>query len=287
MTARTGSRYLMSPTNQEGERLQKVLANAGFGSRREIEQWIRDGRIRLNGRLAQLGDRVSAEDVVKLDGKPLSASRLAESSREIVIYNKPEGEIVSRKDPQGRPTVFTRLPRPKHGRWISVGRLDVNTSGLLLMTTDGELVNRLTHPSHQVEREYAVRVFGEISDKHLEQLVQGVELDDGPARFEEITPAGGEGINRWFHVVLMEGRKREVRRLWEAVGLTVSRLKRVRFGPIMLDSATKVGRWRALNPDERKALLAMVDLEDEQQESPRPARGRKDKRPPPRHRRRG
>lgn len=277
----------MSSTNQEGERLQKVLANAGFGSRREIEQWIRDGRIRLNGRLAQLGDRISSEDVVKLDGKPLSARRLAESSREILIYNKPEGEIVSRKDPQGRPTVFTRLPRPKHGRWISVGRLDVNTSGLLLMTTDGELVNRLTHPSRQVEREYAVRVFGEISEEQLEQLVQGVELDDGPARFEEITPAGGEGINRWFHVVLMEGRKREVRRLWEAVGLTVSRLKRVRFGPIMLDSATKVGRWRALGAEERKALLAMVDLKDDPRISARTARKKTDRHRAPRHRRRG
>jgi len=253
----------MSPTEVEGERLQKVLANAGLGSRRQIEQWIREGRIRINDRLAQLGDRVSPDDLVRLDGKPLSARRLAEKSREIIIYNKPEGEIVSRSDPEGRATVFARLPRPKHGRWISLGRLDVNTSGLLIFSTDGELANRLTHPSRQVEREYAVRVFGEVTDAQLEQLVQGVELEDGPARFEEITPAGGDGINRWFHVVLMEGRKREVRRLWESVGLTVSRLKRVRFGPVILDSATRAGRWRELTPEERGALLALVDMEDE------------------------
>jgi len=240
-----------------------VLATAGLGSRREIEQWIREGRIRVNDRLAQLGDRIVEGDVVKVDGRPLSWKRLGHHRREIIIYNKPEGELVARHDPQGRRTVFDRLPRPKHGRWVTVGRLDVNTSGLLLLTTDGELAHRLMHPSQQVEREYAVRIFGEVGDQQLRQLVNGVELEDGPARFEEVTVSGGEGINRWFHVVIMEGRKREVRRLWEAVGLTVSRLKRVRYGPVILDSSVKVGRWRELDPREREAVLAMVGLKDE------------------------
>lgn len=271
----------MSPTSPDDERLQKVLANAGLGSRREIEQWIREGRLRINGRLARLGDRVGDADVIKLDGRPLSPKRLARGPRQVVIYNKPEGEIVARSDPEGRPTVFERLPRPAHGRWISVGRLDVNTSGLLILTTDGELANRLMHPSHQIEREYAVRVFGEVSDSQLQRLVTGVDLDDGPARFEEITPAGGEGINRWFHVVLMEGRKREVRRLWEAAGLTVSRLKRVRFGPVILDSAVKVGRWRELTAEERQRLVAEAGLKDDQSPvskkitAPRPRPGRR------------
>ena len=259
----------MSPTSPAGERLQKVLASAGFGSRREIEQWIREGRIRINGRLARLGDRVRREDVIKLDGRPLSMRRLEQHPRQIIIYNKPEGEIVARRDPQGRRTVFESLPVLRHGRWVSVGRLDVNTAGLLIFTTDGELANRLMHPSHLIEREYAVRVFGEVNDEQLQRLVTGVDLDDGPARFEEITPAGGEGMNRWFHVVLMEGRKREVRRLWEAVGLTVSRLKRVRYGPVILDSAVKAGHWREATAQERGSLLALTGLAESQ---PLPAR---------------
>jgi 23S rRNA pseudouridine2605 synthase len=249
--------------NHTGERIQKMRANAGLGSRREMETWIREGRIRINGRLAQLGDRATPEDELKVDGRPLSRRRMTPSDREIILYNKPEGEIVTRRDTEGRPTVFARLPKPSGGRWIAVGRLDINTGGLLILTTDGELANRMMHPSRQIEREYAVRVFGEVRSQQLETLVNGVELEDGPARFEEITPAGGEGINRWFHVVLMEGRKREVRRLWEAVGLQVSRLKRVRFGPVILDSAVKAGQWRALTRSERKAFLETVDLEDE------------------------
>ena len=262
----------MAKIKPDAERVQKVLAGAGLGSRRQIEQWIREGRIRINDRLAGLGDRVSPSDVVKLDGKPLSAKRLAPPPREIILYNKPEGELVSRQDPQGRPLVFERLPRPTRGRWIAVGRLDINTTGLLILTTDGELANRLMHPSQQIEREYAVRVFGEIGDDQLRQLVEGVELEDGPARFEEITPAGGEGINRWFHVVIMEGRKREVRRLWEAVGLKVSRLKRVRFGPVILDSSVKAGRWRMLTADERQALLTLSGLQDDTRKLPGPRR---------------
>jgi len=266
----------MPRTNKpEPERVQKVLASAGLGSRREIEQWIRAGRIRINDRLASLGDRVSPTDVIKIDGRPLSAKRLAPPPREIIIYNKPEGELVTRSDPQGRPVVFDRLPRPARGRWIAVGRLDINTSGLLILTTDGELANRLMHPSTQVEREYAVRVFGEASDEKLQQLVNGVELDDGPARFEEITPAGGEGMNRWFHVVIMEGRKREVRRLWEAVGLQVSRLKRVRYGPVILDSSVKVGRSRVLSAEERQAVLDMAGMSDEAPAAAPASKGRK------------
>lgn len=276
----------MSPTRPAGERLQKALANAGLGSRREIEQWIRDGRLRINNRLAQLGDRVGRDDVVKLDGRPLARERLAPRAREIIVYNKREGEIVARRDPQGRTTVFEKLPRPRQGRWVSVGRLDLNTAGLLILTTDGELANRLMHPSRLIEREYAVRVFGDVNDEQLQRLVTGVELEDGPARFEEITPAGGEGMNRWFYVVIMEGRKREVRRLWEAVGLTVSRLKRVRYGPVILDSAVKAGRWREVTAEERRDLLALTGLSDDQPPPARPARP-KGRRPAPRGRRSG
>jgi 23S rRNA pseudouridine2605 synthase len=240
-----------------GERLQKVLANAGLGSRREIEGWISEGKIEVNGSPAQLGQRILPEDRIKINGRPVSARRLAPPAREVLLYNKPEGELVTRRDPEGRRTVFDGLPKLKQGRWIPVGRLDINSSGLLLLTTDGELANRLMHPSRLVEREYAVRVMGEVSEEQLEQLVRGVELEDGPARFEEIVGAGGEGINRWFHVVIMEGRRREVRRMWEAVGAQVSRLKRVRYGSVMLDSALKAGRWRYLTAGEIEQLLAV------------------------------
>lgn len=243
-----------------GERLQKILANAGLASRREIERWIADGRIMVNDQPAKLGDRATSHDTIKVDGKPLGQKRLAEVERHIIMYNKPEGEIVSRKDPSGKKTVFSRLPKLPRGRWISVGRLDVNSAGLLLLTTDGELANRLMHPKTQIEREYAVRVFGEVKKETVTQLVNGVELEDGPARFEDVVASGGEGSNSWFHVVIMEGRNREVRRLWDAVGLLVNRLKRVRFGPIILDSSVKSGQWRELNAKERKELLEVVGI---------------------------
>jgi 23S rRNA pseudouridine2605 synthase len=248
----------MPETN--GERLQKVLADAGMGSRREIEQWIRDGRVRLNGRQAKLGARAQAEDRIEVDGHPVAQKRLAGQERYVIIYNKPEGEVVTRSDPEGRRTVFQRLPRPPRGRWITVGRLDVNSAGLLLFTNDGELANRLMHPKYGIDREYAVRVHGAVSEDMVRQLVNGVQLEDGEARFEDVVDAGGEGQNHWFHVVIMEGRKREVRRLWEAVGVTVSRLKRVRYGPVILDSAVKAGQWRELDKEERKALLAAVNM---------------------------
>ncbi len=246
-----------------GERLQKVLANAGLGSRREIEGWIAEGRVKVNGQVAKLGDRVTDDAQIAVDDRPLNAKRIAGVERIVVMYNKPEGEVVSRHDPDGRPTVFAKLPRLRSGRWIAVGRLDVNSAGLLLFTTDGELANKLMHPSSVIEREYAVRVHGEVTEEMVRQLVNGVTLEDGPARFEEVVDSGGEGSNRWFHVVIMEGRKCEVRRLWDAVGATVSRLKRVRYGPVILDSSVKVGQWRELDKDERKALLDTAGMPDD------------------------
>lgn len=245
---------------QQGERLQKLLANAGLGSRREIEQWIRDGLVQINGKTAKLGDRAVASDELRVKGRPVRQQRLTGKERYAILYNKPEGEVVTRNDPEGRRTVFDRLPAPPNGRWITVGRLDINSSGLLLLTNDGELANRLMHPKYQIDREYAVRVNGDVTADMVRQLVNGVQLEDGPARFEEVIESGGEGSNRWFHVAIMEGRKREVRRMWEVVGAVVSRLKRVRYGPVILNSAVKAGQWRELEKEERKALLASVGM---------------------------
>lgn len=235
-----------TPSN---EKLQKVLARAGYGSRREIESWIEAGRIKINKRVATLGDRVSEKDRIQVDGKFVPQTRLKERRSRVLIYHKPVGEMCTRNDPEGRDTIFKRLPRLASGRWISVGRLDYNTSGLLLVTTDGELANRLMHPSHRVEREYAVRVLGDVDSSMLERLQQGVQLDDGSAHFDNIIDAGGEGANHWYHVILREGRNREVRRLWESQGVQVSRLMRVRFGSIVLPRGQKPGRWEDL-PDE-------------------------------------
>ncbi|MCP4127405.1 MAG: pseudouridine synthase [Gammaproteobacteria bacterium] len=251
-------------TTPQGERLQKVLANAGFGSRREIEGWIKEGRVKINGKLAKLGDRVTGDDLVQVGNRRVRVDRISEIERRVIVYNKPEGEVVTRHDPGGRPTAFRRLPKLKSsGRWIAVGRLDINSSGLMLFTTDGELANRLMHPSKAVEREYAVRVLGDITQDMLNTLVSGVELEDGPARFEDIVESGGEGANRWFHVVIMEGRNREVRRMWEAVGARVNRLKRVRYGPVMLGDRLHVGKCRDLDQREMSGLLEMVGLEPE------------------------
>jgi len=247
----------------QGERLQKKLAASGYGSRREIERWITEGRLKINGQLAKLGDRVTEDDVISLDNRPLSNKRLTNIQRRVIIYNKPEGELVTRSDPEGRKTVFSRLPKLDKGRWVAAGRLDINSAGLLLFTTDGELANRLMHPSQQIEREYAVRVMGEVTDEILDELVNGKQLEDGFARFEDIVESGGEGINRWFHVVIMEGRKREVRRLWESVGLKVNRLKRVRFGNVILDSSVKAGQWRDLDDKETLGLLELAGLQEE------------------------
>jgi 23S rRNA pseudouridine2605 synthase len=256
----------------QGERIQKVLANAGFGSRREIERWIGEGRIRINGQPAKLGDRVKGEDLVQVGNRRVRIDRISQIERRVIIYNKPEGEVVTRSDPENRPTAFQRLPKLKgSGRWIAVGRLDINSSGLMLFTTDGELANRLMHPSKAVEREYAVRVLGKVTAEMLDTLTHGVELEDGPARFEDIVESGGDGANRWFHVVIMEGRNREVRRMWEAVGAKVNRLKRVRYGPVMLGDRLHVGKSRDLEPKEMSDLLAMVDLEQKQTKADRPS----------------
>ncbi|MCB5162013.1 23S rRNA pseudouridine(2605) synthase RluB [Marinomonas algarum] len=241
------------------EKLQKVLARAGQGSRREMENRIREGRVLVNGEVATLGDRVSIKDAITIDGYAIVATEAGENRR-VIIYNKPEGEVCTRKDPEGRPTVFEKLPKLRGERWIAVGRLDINTSGLLLFTTDGELANRLMHPSTEIDREYLVRVMGEVTDDNLAALKKGVILDDGVAKFTDIVDGGGEGINRWFYVCLMEGRNREVRRLWESQGVKVNRLKRVRFGPVFLPSKAKVGRWVEMEDAEVNALCSMVDL---------------------------
>lgn len=243
-----------------GEKLQKVLARMGLGSRREIEGWIGAGRVTVNGEPAQLGCRVDSLDQIMVDGRPLKRDLNTEVVRRVLIYNKPEGEVCTRDDPEGRPTVFEQLPRLKQGRWINVGRLDINTSGLLLFTTDGELANRLMHPSSQMDREYAVRVMGEVDEEMIERLQAGVMLDDGPAKFTDVVSSGGEGINRWFHVCLMEGRNREVRRLWESQGVRVNRLKRVRFGPVFLGPELPVGRWREMKQNELDVLSEEVGL---------------------------
>lgn len=249
----------MSDHPVQGEKLQKVLANAGFGSRREIEGWIERGRITVNGEVASLGIRVSEDDRILIDGKEFNPPKHIQKTR-VIIYHKPVGEICSRKDPEGRETIFDHLPRIQRGRWITVGRLDINTSGLLILTTNGELANRLMHPSSEVEREYAVRVLGEVQNETLQKLRDGVQLEDGMASFDNIVEAGGEGANHWYHVILKEGRNREVRRLWEAAGHTVSRLSRVRYGPITLPRHLKQGRWQDLPLKQILGLAKMVGM---------------------------
>lgn len=242
------------------EKLQKVLARAGFGSRREMEKWIQASRIKVNGKIASLGDRVGSNDKIIVDGKKLSANTAKAVTQTVLIYNKPIGEICSRKDPEGRPSVFDNLPRLQHARWVAVGRLDINTSGLLLFTTDGELANKLMHPAAQIEREYAVRVNGEVSQEMIQSMHKGVLLEDGMAKFSDIQFFSGEGSNQWYHVVIMEGRNREVRRLWESQGVQVSRLKRVRYGNVFIPSVVKVGQSRELPASEVKDLYKLAGL---------------------------
>ena len=212
----------------------------------------------VNGKVAHLGDRVEARDRLAADGRDIDIAPAQEAR--CILYHKPPGEVCSRNDPEGRRTVFERLPNLKTGRWISIGRLDFNTSGLLLFTTDGELANALMHPSSNIEREYMVRVMGKVEMDMLHRMVEGVMLEDGIARFTDITDAGGEGINHWFYVVIMEGRNREVRRLWESQGLTVSRLKRVRYGEVFIPSRVKQGQWAEMEPAEIKSLYRMANL---------------------------
>ena len=247
------------------ERIQKVLARAGHGSRRQIEGWIEAGRLTVNGRVARLGDNLAEKDRVCLDDKPLPFD--INVAPRVIAYHKPIGELCSRNDPEGRTTVFEHLPRLKQGRWVQVGRLDYNTSGLLLLTTDGELANRLMHPAAGIEREYAVRVLGEVDHEMLDRLRNGVELEDGIAAFSRIKDAGGSGANHWYHVILKEGRKHEVRRLWASQGVTVSRLKRIRYGPVILTARLAQQRWRELDAQELAALLAQAGIKWRQQTS--------------------
>ena len=246
------------PRYGRADKLQKVLANLGFGSRREAERWIKEGRLTLNGEIAQLGDRVKHGQKIRLDGKPVKL--IEQAPVRVLLYHKPVGEICSRNDPEGRRTVFEQLPRLKSGRWVAVGRLDYKTSGVLLFTTDGALANELMHPSNAIEREYLIRVMGSIDEPILERLKQGVVLEDGVARFSDIQEGGGEGINRFFYVVLAEGRNREVRRLWESQGLIVSRLKRVRFGEVFLPSKLKRGHWIELPQRDVDVIYSMAGL---------------------------
>jgi 23S rRNA pseudouridine2605 synthase len=239
------------------QKLQKLLAQAGLGSRREMEELIVAGQATINGKVAQIGDRVGPEDVVRV-GKRVIHSKSGKRPPRVMLYHKPEGEIVSRDDPQGRPSVFDKLPQMQSSKWIAIGRLDYNTSGLLIFTTDGELANRLMHPRFEVEREYAVRIIGRLTPEQTELLTTGVKLEDGLAKFDYLSDEGGEGSNHWYRVILKEGKNREVRRMFEAVGMTVSRLMRVRFGPINLPPRLKRGRCLELNETEIRRLLELV-----------------------------
>ena len=242
------------------ERIQKLLARAGLGSRREIESWIRVGRITINGRVANLGDRASESDRIKIDRHVVKLTRTLPASVKVLAYYKPEGEVVTRKDPEGRRTVYVGLPDIKRGKWTAIGRLDINSSGLLLFTTDGELANKLMHPSANIEREYAVRVMGQATEEQLRNMLSGVKLSDGMARFASITDSGGRGLNHWYHVVIMEGRNREVRRLWETQGLVVNRLIRVRYGPCLLPRRKRQGQFWDLTKKEIKDLQLQAGL---------------------------
>lgn len=243
------------------EKVHKVLARAGLGSRREMEAAIAQGRVTINGKSATVGDRVSANDKVFFDGRPVKSAAPGKQRLRVILYNKPEGEICSRSDPEGRPTVYDRLPGLHEGRWISVGRLDFNTSGLLLFTNDGDFAHKLMHPSSVIDREYLVRVFGDVDDGTKKRLTDGVLLEDGVARFTDIVERKTDSSSRWFYCVVMEGRNREVRRLWESQGLKVNRLKRVRFGNIFIPSHVRAGQWIELSHREIAELAQTAGFE--------------------------
>lgn len=265
-SARKPAKPVATPLDADGEvmvqpkqRLHKLLALAGLGSRRDMEQLIADGRVSINGQLAPVGAGVAADDIVRVDGRIVRLPFEAELPQ-VLIYHKPEGEIVSQDDPEGRATVFDKLPRIKQGKWIAIGRLDINTSGLLIFTNSGELANRFMHPRYEVEREYAVRVFGELTEDQMAMLTHGIELEDGPANFDRIVAQGGEGANHWYQVIIREGRNREVRRLFEAFQLPVSRLMRVRFGPVNLPPRVKRGSMLKLEQKQVVELLEWAGL---------------------------
>ena len=244
------------------EKLQKILSRAGIASRRALEQIISEGRVTVNGKLASIGERYDEREItVKIDSKVVFTPESATNECRVLMYHKPEGELTTLSDPENRPTVFDHLPKPPSGRWIYIGRLDINTSGLLLFTTDGTLANALMHPKYEVERIYAARIYGDVTDEQIEQLETGVMLEDGKAKFNKVVYVGGEGRNAWYHVTLKEGRKREVRRLWEAVGLKVSRLIRISYASIDLDPDLKTGQFRELTLSELNKLRKTVHLE--------------------------
>lgn len=240
------------------EKIQKILANTGIGSRRRIETWIQEGRITVNGRIATIGDRMTYHDKVCVDGREIKLIKSQNQKSRVLIYHKPEGEMCTRDDPEGRPTIFDNLPLIRNSRWICVGRLDYNTSGLLLITNDGELANQLMHPRSEIEREYAVRVRGEVTPAILAKLQKGIVLEDGPARFHQIVDAGGNGSNHWYHVVVKEGRNRLVRRMWEALDFNISRLIRIRYGNVYLPAGLRRGKAVELHEDEMVELQHFI-----------------------------
>ena len=246
------------------EKLQKLLATVGLGSRRELEKWISAGRVSVNGSTAKLGDRAEADDRILVDGRPIKI--VTDDSPRVLMYSKPEGEVSTTTDPEGRPTVFDGLPRLSRGRWIAIGRLDINTSGLLLFTTHGELANRLMHPSYEVKREYMVRIHGEVNEAMIARLTEGVILEDGVAKFQTVKAqharSNDEHIssNQWFRIILAEGRTREVRRLWESQGVEVNRLKRISYGPIELPSFVRRSEFIELDPKQVISLFRAVSL---------------------------
>lgn len=259
MQTNTGSK----PDTQQGEKLQKILARGGYGSRREMEKLIESGAVKINNRVATLGDRAMDTDVIKIHGKTINENRLAKQATRVLLYHKPEGEVCSRSDEKGRDTIFKHLPRIINGRWIQVGRLDLNTSGLLLVTNNGELANRLMHPSFEMEREYRVRVFGEVTDQMKETLKRGVQLEDGPAKFDVLYTLPDQeenSLNQWFKVVIKEGRNREVRRIWESQGVKVSRLIRVRYGDFSLPRTLRRGKTEELTWKQVNQILKSVEL---------------------------
>ena len=260
------------------QKLQKALAQAGLGSRRDMEQWVLAGRITVNGVPATIGARVGPKDVIQVDGQPLLRSR-DETPPRVMLYYKPEGEILSHDDPGKRPSVYDRLPQPRGAKWLAVGRLDFNTSGLLILTTSGELANRMMHPRYEMDREYAVRVLGRLSPEQQAKLLAGIRLEDGLARCQSVQDRGGEGVNHWYHVVIREGRNREVRRLFESLGLRVSRLMRVRFGAVSLPRGLKRGQFVELEPREVRQLLGSLGLEAPPPAAARGARPGRRRRP--------
>lgn len=267
-TSNSSSKKSPSP-NPAGEKLQKILARAGFGSRREVEKLIEGGLVKVNNKIATLGDRALESDTIKVKDQPVKETRLAKQATQVILYNKPEGQVCSRKDEKGRDTVFSHLPRIINSRWVSIGRLDLNTSGLLIFTNNGELANRMMHPSYEIEREYSVRIFGEVTDNMIKTLKKGVKLEDGWAKFdkvERLKMQEEEAVNQWFRVVLKEGKNREVRRIWESQGVQVSRLIRTRYGEFSLPRNLRRGKTEALTWKQVNVLLKSVGLPEE----PRP-----------------